>query len=203
MELFQGAMRRRRINIPLRQGATLTEGIDRRKAYKTIMNGITKVEEFVLCVITVVVTAITFINVLSRYVFHSNFAWSEELVINVFILMIMFGCGLCTQRGQHDHPVPDLRQRRPSRARRSLTAIGTVVNLVFYSILIYTGFDKVPTRSGPARRPSLWAGLSGCLPSCCPSARSSWALHAIEYLIDVLHGDAACVQTAETEGGNN
>ena len=29
------------------------------------------------------------------------------------------------------------------------------------------------------------------------------ALHAIEYLIDVLHGDAACVQTAETEGGNN
>lgn len=80
-------MRRRRINILLRRGATLTEGIDRMKTYKTIMNGLTKVEEFVLCVITVVVTAITFINVLSRYVFHSNFAWSEELVINVFILM--------------------------------------------------------------------------------------------------------------------
>lgn len=85
-------MRRRRINILLRRGATLTEGIDRMKTYKTIMNGLTKVEEFVLCVITVVVTAITFINVLSRYVFHSNFAWSEELVINVFILMIMLGC---------------------------------------------------------------------------------------------------------------
>ena len=62
------------------------------KTYKTIMNGLTKVEEFVLCVITVVVTAITFINVLSRYVFHSNFAWSEE------------------QRRQHDYAVPDLRQ---------------------------------------------------------------------------------------------
>lgn len=89
-------MRRRRINILLRRGATLTEGIDRMKTYKTIMNGLTKVEEFVLCVITVVVTAITFINVLSRYVFHSNFAWSEELVINVFILMIMLGCALAT-----------------------------------------------------------------------------------------------------------
>ena len=54
-------MRRRRINILLRRGATLTEGIDRMKTYKTIMNGLTKVEEFVLCVITVVVTAITFI----------------------------------------------------------------------------------------------------------------------------------------------
>lgn len=50
-------MRRRRINILLRRGATLTEGIDRMKTYKTIMNGLTKVEEFVLCVITVVVTA--------------------------------------------------------------------------------------------------------------------------------------------------
>ena len=92
-------MRRRRINILLRRGATLTEGIDRMKTYKTIMNGLTKVEEFVLCVITVVVTAITFINVLSRYVFHSNFAWSEELVINVFILMIMLGCALATRDG--------------------------------------------------------------------------------------------------------
>ena len=63
------------------------------------MNGLTKVEEFVLCVITVVVTAITFINVLSRFVFHSNFAWSEELVINVFILMIMLGCALATRDG--------------------------------------------------------------------------------------------------------
>lgn len=80
------------------------------KTYKTIMNGLTKVEEFVLCVITVVVTAITFINVLSRYVFHSNFAWSEELVINVFILMIMLGCALAYQRRQHDYAVPDLRQ---------------------------------------------------------------------------------------------
>lgn len=41
-------MRRRRINILLRRGATLTEGIDRMKTYKTIMNGLTKDEEFVL-----------------------------------------------------------------------------------------------------------------------------------------------------------
>lgn len=80
------------------------------KTYKTIMNGLTKVEEFVLCVITVVVTAITFINVLSRYVFHSNFAWSEELVINVFIPDDHAGLRPSYQRRQHDYAVPDLRQ---------------------------------------------------------------------------------------------
>ena len=39
------------------------------------------------------------------------------------------------QRRQYDHAVPDLRQ--------ILTVIDTVVNLIFYGILIYTGFDKV------------------------------------------------------------
>ena len=127
------------------------------KAYKTIMNGITKVEEFVLCVITVVVTAITFINVLSRYVFHSNFAWSEELVINVFILMIMFGCGLCTKETVERCVL--IFDNVGVKGKKIMTAIGTVVNLVFYGILIYTGFDKVG-RPDPDRQGDLLSGLA-------------------------------------------
>ena len=128
-------MRRRRINILLRRGATLTEGIDRMKTYKTIMNGLTKVEEFVLCVITVVVTAITFINVLSRYVFHSNFAWSEELVINVFILMIMLGCALATRDGSMI-TLSLIFDNVGVGGKKILTVIDTVVNLIFYANLL-------------------------------------------------------------------
>ena len=112
------------------------------KTYKTIMNGLTKVEEFVLCVITVVVTAITFINVLSRYVFHSNFAWSEELVINVFILMIMLGCALATRDGSMI-TLSLIFDNVGVGGKKILTVIDTVVNLIFYAILLYTGFNKV------------------------------------------------------------
>ena len=172
------------------------------KAYKTIMNGITKVEEFVLCVITVVVTAITFINVLSRYVFHSNFAWSEELVINVFILMIMFGCGLCTKEGSMI-TLSLIFDNVGVKGKKIMTAIGTVVNLVFYSILIYTGFDKVADQIRTGKETFSLGWPEWVFTILLPIGAIFVALHAIEFVIDVVSGNAACVQTAETEGGND
>ena len=65
------------------------------KVYKKIMDGLAFVEKIVLCVITVVVTVITFANVVVRKLSDSQFAWTEELVINLFVLLIMLGCGLC------------------------------------------------------------------------------------------------------------
>ena len=155
-------MRRRRINILLRRGATLTEGIDRMKTYKTIMNGLTKVEEFVLCVITVVVTAITFINVLSRYVFHSN-----------------LGVG----------------------GKKILTVIDTVVNLIFYAILIYTGFNKVFDQISTGKETFSLGWPEWVFTILLPIGSIFLVLHAIEYLVDVMSNKAACVKPAETEGG--
>ena len=169
------------------------------KTYKTIMNGLTKVEEFVLCVITVVVTAITFINVLSRYVFHSNFAWSEELVINVFILMIMLGRALATRDGKHDYAVPDLRQCG-RRGKKILTVIDTVVNLIFYAILIYTGFNKVFDQISTGKETFSGLARMGVYHPA-PIGSIFLVLHAIEYLVDVMSNKAACVKPAETEGG--
>ena len=193
-------MRRRRINILLRRGATLTEGIDRMKTYKTIMNGLTKVEEFVLCVITVVVTAITFINVLSRYVFHSNFAWSEELVINVFILMIMLGCALCTRDGSMI-TLSLIFDTVGVGGKKILTVIDTVVNLIFYGILIYTGFDKVAGQISTGKETFSLGWPEWVFTILLPIGSIFLVLHAIEYLVDVLGNNAACVKPAETEGG--
>ncbi|MFR3922378.1 MAG: hypothetical protein ACLTYN_10885 [Dysosmobacter welbionis] len=48
------------------------------------------------------------------------------------------------------------------------------MNLIFYAILIYTGFNKVFDQISTGKETFLWAGPNGCLPSCCPSAPSSW-----------------------------
>ena len=170
------------------------------KTYKTIMNGITKVEEFVLCVITVVVTAITFINVLSRYVFHSNFAWSEELVINVFILMIMLGCALCTRDGSMI-TLSLIFDNVGIMGKKVLTVIDTVVNLIFYGILIYTGFDKVADQISTGKETFSLGWPEWVFTILLPIGSIFLVLHAIEYMVDVLGNNAACVQPAETEGG--
>ena len=193
-------MRRRRINIPLRWVATLTEGIDRMKTYKTIMNGITKIEEFVLCVITVVVTVITFANVLSRFVFHASFSWSEEFVINVFILMIMLGCALCTRDGSMI-TLSLIFDNVGIGGKKILTVIDTVVNLIFYAILIYTGFNKVADQISTGKETFSLGWPEWVFTILLPIGSIFLVLHVIEYLVDVLSNNAACVQPAETEGG--
>ena len=115
------------------------------KAYKKLMGGITKVEIVILCVISVVVTAITFANVLSRFVFHASFSWSEELVINVFILMIMLGVGLCHQDGGMI-TLSLVFDNVGIKGRKIMVVIDTIVNLAFYVLIIKTGFDKVASQ---------------------------------------------------------
>ena len=89
------------------------------------------------------------------------------------------------------------------KGKKIMTAIGTVVNLVFYGILIYTGFDKVADQIRTGKETFSLGWPEWVFTILLPIGAIFVALHAIEYLIDVLHGDAACVQTAETEGGNN
>ena len=69
------------------------------KAYKKIMGGIAEFEKIVLSVILVFVTVITFANVVVRKLTTSQLAFTEELVINLFVLMIMLGCALSAREG--------------------------------------------------------------------------------------------------------
>ena len=59
--------------------------------YKKIMDVVAEIEKLVLSVILAFVTVITFANVVVRKMTDSQFAWSEEMVINLFILLIMLG----------------------------------------------------------------------------------------------------------------
>ena len=69
------------------------------KLYKKIMSAIASVEKIVISVVLVFVTVITFANVVVRKLTTRQFAWSEELVINLFVLLIMLGCALAAQEG--------------------------------------------------------------------------------------------------------
>ncbi|NCC77880.1 MAG: TRAP transporter small permease subunit, partial [Clostridia bacterium] len=44
---------------------------------------------------------ITFANVLSRYLFHVSFAFTEEVTIHLFVIMVVAASGLAFERGAH------------------------------------------------------------------------------------------------------
>ena len=85
------------------------------KAYKKIMNGLAEIEKLAVSVLLSFVTVITFVNVVVRYCSDGQFAWTEELVVNLFVLLIMMGCGLCAR----ECPVQAIARDEPRKPDRN------------------------------------------------------------------------------------
>ena len=155
------------------------------KAYKKLMNVIAKFEAFVMSLILSVVTLITFANVVVRYCTDGQFAWSEELTINLFVLLIMMGCGLCAREGSLIS-LSLIYDFVPLKAKKIMVAIITAVNSSFWLLLLWTGVKKVLTQVANGKRtPSLmlpeWI-FTIFLPVGCVFL----LLHTIEFCLDFM-----------------
>ena len=155
------------------------------KAYKKLMDIVAEFEKIVTSVVLVFVTIITFANVCVRYLSDSQFAWSEELSINLFVLLIMMGCALSARDGSLIS-LSLVFDRLNVVGKKIFVAIITVVNCAFCAILLKTGIDKVMTQMANGKRtPSLmvpeWI-FTAFLPIGCIFL----LLHTIEYCMDFL-----------------
>lgn len=99
--------------------------------------------EEVLCVVcTVVMTALVFANVLSRYVFHNSLSFSEEITTYLFILLSLMGTAVATKRRAH-LGLSILTDAVSPGARKILLVLGFVIGTVFSAALFYYGILMV------------------------------------------------------------
>lgn len=126
------------------------------KGYKKLMNGIATVEKIVVSVILSFVTVLTFINVCVRKLTDGQFAWSEELVINLFVLIIMLGCALAVRDEGGLVSLSLVFDRLSLKGKKIFVCIITVANMVFWAFLLWSGWDKVQTQMASGKTtPSL------------------------------------------------
>ena len=157
------------------------------KVYKKIMDGLAMIEKVILSVITVVVTVVTFANVVVRYASDSQFAWSEELVINLFVLISL-------------SLIFDFLK---VKGKKIFVAIATVVNCVFYGVLLYTGWQKVLSQMASGKHTYSLNWPEWVFSIFLPIGAVLLIIHTIEYFIDVMSNNAACVKIEEGEEENN
>ena len=169
------------------------------KAYKKIMGGIAELEKIVTSLVLTFVTLITFANVVVRKLSDSQFAWTEELVINLFVLLIMLGCGLCTREGSLIS-LSLIFDRLKVGGKKVLVVITTIVNTVFWVLLLWTGWEKVLSQIASGKHTNSLGWPEWVFTIFLPIGAIFLILHTIEYLVDVRHGDADCVKE---EGGND
>ena len=79
--------------------------VRKRERRRNILNkkksAIQSAGEIICVVVILVMTALTFINVCSRYIFHSSIAASEEITTNLFVVLSLVGAALALRSNNH------------------------------------------------------------------------------------------------------
>jgi TRAP-type transport system small permease protein len=90
----------------------------------------------------IVMTVMIFMQVVYRYVLADSLSWSEELARYMFIWSVAMGSALALKTRSHIG-VELVVERLPKSLAYPAKIIASFVNLMFFALLIWYGFDMV------------------------------------------------------------
>jgi C4-dicarboxylate transporter DctQ subunit len=96
-----------------------------------------RIEEGVVALLITLMTVITFMQVVARYVFNYSFVWALELTMFLFGGLIFFGISYGVRVGAHIG-VDVLVKALPPRAAR-ITTIAAVLLCLLYTAIVFVG----------------------------------------------------------------
>lgn len=97
-------------------------------------------EETAIAVLLGLMTLVTFVNVVLRYVFNTGFLWGVELTGFLFAWLVVFGVSYGVKIGAH-LGVDALLVALPRGARRALGLVAAAVCLTYAFLLLKGGWD--------------------------------------------------------------
>lgn len=105
-----------------------------------------RVDHWLVAVFLFSMASIAFINVLSRYLFHFSFAFTEELTINLFVWMTVIGSGIAFERGGQLGMVT-LYNLFPAKMKKIVTLINAALSAILFVLvdiyMIQAIYDEV------------------------------------------------------------
>jgi C4-dicarboxylate transporter DctQ subunit len=95
-------------------------------------------EDWAVIASFMIIVIVTFVNVLSRYIFKASLAFSEELTINFLVVMTMMGAVVGIRLGAH-LGFSYLVENAKGQVRKALLITGTVLIVLFLAVLLIWG----------------------------------------------------------------
>ena len=166
------------------------------KVYKKIMNVLGKIEESIQVIIGIVITAVAFANVCVRYLSNGKLAFTEELTINIFVLMIMCGCALSARDGGLIS-LSLVFDGLSKKGKKIMAVLFSAANIAFYCVLGKTGWDKTMNYLQKGRLTSSLHIPEWIFMAALPLGAVLLILHTVEYLGDIFTEKAKCMQIEE------
>lgn len=155
-------------------------------------------EELILVPSFMFSTALVFVQVIMRYVFHNSLTWSEELVRYIYIWQTWLGVAYAVQTGSHLR-ITLVRDRLPEKGQKILEYAVRIVWVAFAIFICYQGIQAVQIimsfgqKSSALRIPMQYCYMA------IPVGMILMSIRLIETTVkEILHKDNSAAQ----EGGD-
>ena len=99
-------------------------------------------EEGICAFLIFVMLLITFINVISRYVFHASLSYTDEVTTGLFVYLTTFGTAIAAKRKAH-LGLSLITDRIKGKAKAIVISFTFVLCAVFSCVLVYTGWQMM------------------------------------------------------------
>lgn len=94
-----------------------------------------RLEEWIMSIMLLAMTALTFVQVVMRYVFNTGFSWALELTTVCFAFMIFAGISYGVRVGSHIGVDALVRLLAPA-PRRALAVLAVLLSLVYVGLVL-------------------------------------------------------------------
>ena len=144
-------------------------------------------EETILLILLVLMTAIMGVQIVSRYVFQNSLTWSEELVRYMFVWSAFLGVPFCIKHGL-SIKVDQFRNLFPIPLQKALMYIDKIIIFVLFLVMfIYSCLvvkaSYLSGQTSPAMQIPMWiVQLSVCVSSLLSMMRS------IQNFVNLIRG---------------
>lgn len=101
-----------------------------------------RLEEGACVLLLAVMTGVAFLNVVTRYVIRYSLAFTEEVVVSLFVWLTLFGASVAFRQGAH-LGFTYLVERLPRPVRRLTLWFATTLALVLFGALIWFGVGQI------------------------------------------------------------
>ena len=156
------------------------------------------VESIVTATVLIVMLALVFVGVLSRYIFHFSISFTEELVCTMFVLLSTMGGALASKENGH-YTLDLVTGMMKPETKKIFMLIDTTLTALAAGILCYTGVQMVMSQmrmgsvSIALRIPNWIYG------SCVPLGLIFIIFRSIEFIIKTIKTDPEAEKEASEE----
>jgi len=101
-----------------------------------------RLEEGACVFLLVVMTGVAFVNVITRYLIRFSLAFTEELVVSLFVWLTLLGTAVAFREGSH-LAFTFLVDRSPRTVRRLSIWLAAALGVALFGLLIYFGLGQI------------------------------------------------------------